>query len=69
MNLAVTHKKENNFVVHYSLSFKHVCLLTVACPFLALVVCFVTAYIFQPHDIHETHCKVSSGLNNYIIVF
>nr|CAH7740298.1 unnamed protein product [Callosobruchus chinensis] len=47
-----------SFIIHYSLSFKHVCLLTVSCPFLALIVCFVTAYIFQGNDIHETHCRV-----------
>lgn len=48
-----------NFIVHYMLSFKHLCLVTVSCPLVALIVCFVTAYIFQPDDIHETHCKVS----------
>ncbi|KAJ8968004.1 hypothetical protein NQ314_002538 [Rhamnusium bicolor] len=60
MDSELTQKKEapeEGLVVHYSLSFKHVCLLTVSCPFLALVVCFVTAYIFQANDIHETHCR------------
>lgn len=45
-------------IVHYKLSFKNVCLVTVACPLFALVVCFVTGYIFQYNDIHETHCRV-----------
>lgn len=57
-----TEKKEERFVVHYKLSFKHVCLLTVSCPFLALIVCFITAYIYQGNDIHETHCRVSSDI-------
>ncbi|XP_044258655.1 post-GPI attachment to proteins factor 2-like [Tribolium madens] len=55
-------QKENiiveNFIVHYMLSFKHLCLVTVTCPLLALIICFITAYIFQPDDIHETHCRV-----------
>ncbi|CAH1971362.1 unnamed protein product [Acanthoscelides obtectus] len=61
MSREMSRKKDElqeNFIVHYSLSFKHVCLLTVSCPFLALIVCFVTAYIFQGNDIHETHCRV-----------
>ncbi|CAH1373460.1 post-GPI attachment to proteins factor 2-like [Tenebrio molitor] len=47
-----------NFIVHYMLSFKHLCLVTVSCPLLALIICFVTAYVFQADDIHETHCRV-----------
>lgn len=45
-------------IVHYMLSFKHLCLVTVLCPLAALFICFVTACIFQYDDIHETHCKV-----------
>lgn len=48
-------------IVHYMLSFKHLCLVTVLCPLAALFVCFVTAYVFQYDDIHETHCRVSCG--------
>ncbi|KAJ8919183.1 hypothetical protein NQ315_012170 [Exocentrus adspersus] len=48
----------DELVVHYSLSFKYVCLITVSCPFFALVICFITAYVFQGNDIHETHCRV-----------
>lgn len=52
----------DNFIVHYMLSFKHLCLVTVSCPLLALIICFVTAYIFQADDIHETHCRVRKKL-------
>lgn len=58
MSSEIPPKKEENLVIHYSISFKKVCLLTVSCPFLALIICFITAYIFQANDIHETHCKV-----------
>lgn len=58
MSSEVQRKKEENLVIHYSISFKKVCLLTVSCPFLALVICFITAYLFQANDIHETHCRV-----------
>lgn len=51
-------------IVHYMLSFKHLCLVTVLCPLAALFICFVTAYIFQYDDIHETHCRV--GLNGFV---
>ncbi|CAG9827811.1 unnamed protein product [Diabrotica balteata] len=50
--------KEERYHVHYRLSFKQVCLITVSFPFLALIFCFITAYIFQYDDIHETHCRV-----------
>ncbi|XP_056643583.1 post-GPI attachment to proteins factor 2-like [Diorhabda sublineata] len=51
-------RKEERFLVHYRLSFKQVCLVTVSFPFLALIICFISAYIFQYDDIHETHCRV-----------
>lgn len=55
--------KENlvlqNVIVHYMLSFKHVCLIAVICPLMVLVICFITANVFQPDEVHETHCKVS----------
>ncbi|XP_071050856.1 post-GPI attachment to proteins factor 2-like [Onthophagus taurus] len=44
--------------VHYSLSLRKLCVLTAAFPFLALVICLVTAVIFQPDEVHETHCRV-----------
>lgn len=49
---------ESKFVVHYMLSFKQMCLVTVLCPLVALIICFVTAYIFQADEIHEDHCRV-----------
>lgn len=49
---------ENKLIVHYMLSFKQMCLVTVSCPLVALIICFVTAYIFQADEIHEDHCKV-----------
>ncbi|KAG5892309.1 hypothetical protein JTB14_023489 [Gonioctena quinquepunctata] len=51
-------QKDERFIVHYSLGFKKVCLITVFLPFMALVICFTTAYIFQYNDIQETHCRV-----------
>lgn len=48
----------NKIVIHYSLSFKNLCMVTVALPLFALLICFITAYIFQYDDIHETHCRV-----------
>ncbi|KAG8336155.1 hypothetical protein J6590_050355 [Homalodisca vitripennis] len=44
--------------VHLLLSFRQLCLVTVSLPLCALVFCFITAYIFQPDEIHETHCRV-----------
>ncbi|XP_019696342.1 post-GPI attachment to proteins factor 2-like isoform X1 [Harpegnathos saltator] len=37
---------------------RRLCLATVGLPLASLLFCFVTAYIFQQDDIHETHCKV-----------
>ena len=44
--------------VHFLLSFRQLCLVTVSLPLGGLVLCFITAYIFQPDEIHETHCRV-----------
>lgn len=44
--------------VHMIISFRKLCLVTVALPMTSLLICFVTAYIFQRDDIHETHCRV-----------
>ncbi|XP_065156953.1 post-GPI attachment to proteins factor 2-like [Atheta coriaria] len=57
-DVGVNKQRYYNVTVHYSVSFKKLCMVTVACPFFALVICFVTAYIFQYDDIHETHCRV-----------
>ncbi|XP_054262916.1 post-GPI attachment to proteins factor 2-like [Macrosteles quadrilineatus] len=45
-------------LVHLTINFRQLCLVTVSLPLCALVFCFVTAYIFQPDEIHETHCRV-----------
>ncbi|KAL1130037.1 hypothetical protein AAG570_012980 [Ranatra chinensis] len=49
---------QNNIAVHIILSFRQICLVTVCLPLGGLIVCFITAYIFQQNDIHETHCRV-----------
>ncbi|XP_067000433.1 post-GPI attachment to proteins factor 2-like [Anabrus simplex] len=44
--------------IFFMISFRQLCLVTVSLPLGALLFCFVTAYIFQQDDIHETHCRV-----------
>ncbi|XP_026287784.1 post-GPI attachment to proteins factor 2-like [Frankliniella occidentalis] len=41
-----------------SVSFKRLCTGAVLLPLVGLLTCFITANIFQPDDIHETHCRV-----------
>lgn len=48
----------HNAIVYFTLSFRQLCLVTVSLPLVALFICFITAYIFQQDDIHETHCRV-----------
>ncbi|XP_049938509.1 post-GPI attachment to proteins factor 2-like [Schistocerca serialis cubense] len=48
----------NRAAVVFLISFRQLCLVTVSLPLCALLICFVTAYIFQQDDIHETHCRV-----------
>ncbi|XP_075234556.1 post-GPI attachment to proteins factor 2-like [Lycorma delicatula] len=57
-NTVTTSNSQNKMVVHLMLSFRQMCLVTVCLPLCGLVVCFITAYIFQPDEIHETHCRV-----------
>ncbi|KAK4883182.1 hypothetical protein RN001_006501 [Aquatica leii] len=45
-------------VVHIMLSFKRLCIITIACPVVAILVCLMTAVTFQADDVHETHCRV-----------
>ncbi|PSN54652.1 hypothetical protein C0J52_01080 [Blattella germanica] len=45
--------------VYFMISFRQLCIVTVSLPLCALLICFITAYIFQQDDIHETHCRVS----------
>lgn len=42
------------------LSIRKLAFITVALPFIALFLCFVTAYVFRYDDVHETHCRVST---------
>ncbi|EEB11526.1 fgf receptor activating protein, putative [Pediculus humanus corporis] len=44
--------------VYLKFSLRKLCLVTVILPVSSLIICFVTANIFQKDDIHETHCKV-----------
>lgn len=39
-------------------NFSQLCRFTVSLPLIGLVICFVSANIFQQNDIHETHCRV-----------
>ncbi|XP_043505782.1 post-GPI attachment to proteins factor 2-like [Polistes fuscatus] len=48
--------------VYLVISFKKLCMFTVCLPLFSLLFCFVTAYIFQQDDIHETHCRVYNVL-------
>ncbi|XP_021938242.1 post-GPI attachment to proteins factor 2-like [Zootermopsis nevadensis] len=48
----------NKTAVFFMISFRQLCIVTVSLPLCALLICFVTAYIFQQDDIHETHCRV-----------
>ncbi|XP_065215907.1 post-GPI attachment to proteins factor 2-like [Planococcus citri] len=55
MNAPEVNKSVQNL---YSVSVRKLACVTVALPFFALFVCFITAYIFQFDDVHETHCRV-----------
>lgn len=52
--------------IHLAISFRKLCVVTVCLPLIALVICFVTAYIFQQEDIHETHCRVGKQKKKFI---
>lgn len=52
--------ERNGSVVHFMLSFKRLCVITIACPVIAILICLLTAIIFQADDVHETHCRVST---------
>ncbi|KAK9738229.1 Transaldolase/Fructose-6-phosphate aldolase [Popillia japonica] len=49
---------KSEVVVHFSLNFKRICIVTALIPFFTLVVCFITAIIYQNEEVHETHCHV-----------
>jgi len=58
-NMELNNVGSNKSSVYLVLSFRRLCLATVGLPLVSLLFCFVTAYIFQQDDIHETHCRVS----------
>uniref|UniRef100_A0AAG5DVU9 CWH43-like N-terminal domain-containing protein n=2 Tax=Anopheles atroparvus TaxID=41427 RepID=A0AAG5DVU9_ANOAO len=45
-------------VVHLIIGFRDICVFTLVLPLGTLLVCFISAYVFQPEEIHETHCRV-----------
>lgn len=51
-------KKSEKIVIHLMVGFREICMVTAALPVVALFVCFITSYVFQPDEIHETHCRV-----------
>lgn len=52
----------SNATVHFMINFKRLCILSIACPVLTILVCLVTSIIFQAEDVHETHCQVCTIL-------
>ncbi|XP_034118659.1 post-GPI attachment to proteins factor 2-like isoform X1 [Drosophila albomicans] len=51
-------KSEQSMAIHYLASFHEICVVTALLPLVTLFTCFVTAYVFQYDDVHETHCRV-----------
>ncbi|XP_055682310.1 post-GPI attachment to proteins factor 2-like [Lutzomyia longipalpis] len=50
--------KQEQIFIHLIVGFREICIVTAALPLVTLVMCFITAYIFQSEEIHETHCRV-----------
>ncbi|SPP88647.1 post-GPI attachment to proteins factor 2-like isoform X2 [Drosophila guanche] len=50
--------QEQPLTIHYLASFHEICVVTALLPLVTLFTCFVTAYVFQYDDVHETHCRV-----------
>ncbi|XP_065072823.1 post-GPI attachment to proteins factor 2-like [Ochlerotatus camptorhynchus] len=50
--------QSDKLAVHLIVSFRYICVFTLILPLGTLFVCFVSAYVFQPEEIHETHCRV-----------
>ncbi|KAI5732723.1 hypothetical protein M8J76_003392 [Diaphorina citri] len=51
-------KESAKVVLYYSLPLRKLASTVVSLPLTALVVCFISAVLFQFDDVHETHCKV-----------
>jgi hypothetical protein len=49
-------------VVLFKLSLRSLSNITLVLPLSGLCFCFITGYIFQPGEIHETHCRVSKRI-------
>lgn len=49
----------NNNVVYLKINLRTLSNITLFLPLSGLFFCFVTGYIFQGEEIHETHCRVS----------
>lgn len=45
--------------IYYLVNFQYICVITALLPLVTLFICFVTAYVFQYDEVHETHCRVS----------
>lgn len=50
--------KPEKLEIYLMAGFREICMVTAALPVVALFICFVTSYVFQQDDIHETHCRV-----------
>ena len=50
----------NENIVLFRLSLRTLSNITLILPLSGLFICFVTGYIFQAEEIHETHCRVST---------
>jgi hypothetical protein len=46
-------------VTLFKVSLRDISLVTLMLPLSGLFICFITGYIFQAEEIHETHCRVS----------
>ncbi|XP_022211802.2 post-GPI attachment to proteins factor 2-like [Drosophila obscura] len=55
---AAATKEEQPLAIHYLASFHEICIVTALLPLVTLFTCFVTAYVYQYDDVHETHCRV-----------
>ncbi|XP_017156062.1 post-GPI attachment to proteins factor 2-like isoform X1 [Drosophila miranda] len=51
-------QQQQPMAIHYLASFHEICIVTALLPLVTLFTCFVTAYVYQYDDVHETHCRV-----------
>lgn len=54
----VVQAQHTEYSVHLAIPFRELCIGTLLLPLCSMFICFTTAYIFQPDEIHETHCRV-----------